>query len=112
MVSNDPSVFEGACAICKTRKAVRWCDFIIQYNRHVTFYRNHELMISANSSPNDETCDLPLCEKCTYEEGRADLCPHHHKLHSQAELPKHLRKYQQQSKAKIMKEIMHGERGS
>jgi hypothetical protein len=61
-MGNDPHVFEGACAICKTRKAVRWCDFVIQYNRYVTFYRDHELMVNANSSPNDETCDLPLCE--------------------------------------------------
>jgi hypothetical protein len=105
---NDPNVFSSPCAICKVRKAVRWCDFVIEYNRNIIFVKGHQKFIELNSTPNDETCDLPLCDICSHEEGKADLCPHHYKLHKQAELPADLKKYQVREKMKIRNEIIRG----
>lgn len=102
---NDPEVFAEPCAICKVRKAVRWCDFVIEYNRSPIFVRGYEKFREINSSPNDETCDLPLCEKCTHEQNKADLCPHHYGLQKQSDLPKHLRMAQARSKKRIYEEI-------
>lgn len=103
---NDPDVFSEPCAICKVRKAVRWCDFVIFYNRTPIFVKGYENFSEINSSPHDETCDLPLCEKCTHEQNLADLCPYHYKLQLQAELPKHLRRAQARSKMKIAQELL------
>ncbi len=93
---NDPNVFESPCPICKKREATQLCDYIIHYDNGIMFVRNRQLFNKVNSPGyKHETCDLPLCEECAYEIGaNVDVCPHHYKLHLQAELPRHLQKYQ------------------
>jgi hypothetical protein len=103
---NDPGVFTEPCAVCRVRKAVRWCDYIINYDRSVIFVRDFEKFQYLNETPHDETCDLPLCGECTNEQNRADICPHHFKLQKQAELPEHLRVAQARAKMKIARELM------
>lgn len=98
---NDPEVFAEPCAVCRVRKAVRWCDFVIDYDRTIIFLRNYKDFKAANEDTRHETCDLPLCKECSYERNQADFCPHHHNLLKQVDLPKHLQKAQIRSKAKI-----------
>jgi hypothetical protein len=104
---NDPLVFESPCAICKVRKATRLCDFIIKYDRSIIFLRDYKQFKEVNAHGHDESCDLPLCEKCSHEKNRADLCPYHFKLQQQAELPGNLKKVQIRSKFKIAQESMY-----
>ncbi|MGG3803143.1 hypothetical protein [Metabacillus fastidiosus] len=103
---NDPGVFTEPCAICRVRKAVRWCDYVIRYDRSIIFLRDYKKFVEANEHPRDETCDLPLCEKCTHEQNKADLCPHHYKLQQKTELPADLKKAQLRAKMKIAQEIL------
>jgi len=100
---NDPKVFENPCAICKKREGTQLCDYVIQYNNGVVFFRDWEQFQLANAAGHNETCDLPLCTECSKKVGsNADLCPHHYKLHLQAEVPPELRKAQARSKGKIL----------
>ncbi|KMY49218.1 hypothetical protein [Peribacillus loiseleuriae] len=103
---NDPGVFAAPCAICRVRKATRWCDYIIKYDHSIIFIRDYKRFVEENSYPHNETCDLPLCEECTHDQNKADLCPHHHKLQQQAELPENLRGAQARTKMKIAQEIL------
>lgn len=96
---NDPKVFENPCPICKKHEATQLCDYIIRYDNSVIFFRNRRLYNKVNSPGyKHETCDLPLCQECSYRVGvHVDMCPHHYKLHLQAGLPRHLRKYQRRT---------------
>lgn len=92
---NDPKMFENPCPICKKHQATQLCDYVIKYSNTVLFMRTYQDFLRENSGTKNETCDLPLCKKCAIEVGpNADLCPHHHKLYLQSDLPKNLRKYQ------------------
>jgi hypothetical protein len=100
---NNPLIFENPCAICKVREATRLCDYVMEYNRNLIFIRDYKKFKEANERGHDETCDLPLCERCSHETNKADLCPHHHKLQQKAELPKHLKQAQMRQKAKVLR---------
>lgn len=100
---NDPAVFANPCAICKVREATRLCDYIISYNRNPIFFRDFKMFKESLENGHDETCDLPLCEKCSFETNRADLCPHHFAIQQKAELPNHLKPAQSRQKAKLMR---------
>lgn len=102
---NDPNVFENPCPICKKREATHLCDYVIKYSNAVLFMRNYHDFVRENRGTKNDTCDLPLCEECACDIGvNVDVCPHHYKLHLQAELPEELKKYQLRSKAKIIVE--------
>lgn len=101
---NNEKIFENPCAVCRRKEATQLCDYPIKFNRQIIFVRGWPEFRDANSRPNDETCDLPLCSDCAYEENRADLCPHHTALHRQAQLPNKYRRAQAGSKAKILRQ--------
>jgi hypothetical protein len=101
---NNPLIFENPCAICKIREATQLCDYIVMYDNSIIFFRNYKQFREENMNGHHETCDLPLCVKCSHKAGHhVDLCPHHYKLQQQAELPKHLKKAQMRQKAKILR---------
>ena len=96
---------KGICSVCKKRKVSKWCDYIVEYNHHVLFLRNYEDMIEANKRGADyKTCDLPICFECAKEVSMdTHLCPHHHNLHKQAELPdSYQRNRQKREQMKVM----------
>jgi len=93
--------FDNHCAICKVNEATQFCDYVIRYDKNPIFFRDYKMFKDSIENGNDETCDLPLCDKCRHLIGGADLCPHHYKLQLQAELPEHLKKAQTRSKSRI-----------
>ncbi len=99
---NEPGVFENPCAICKKREATKLCDYIIEYDNSVIFFRNRQLFNKVNSPGyKHETCDLPMCNECAKNIGvEVDFCPHHYKLHIQAELPPKLERARMRAKLK------------
>ncbi|MEC1714739.1 hypothetical protein [Schinkia azotoformans] len=98
---NDPDVFSAPCAICKVRKATRLCDYVIDYDRSIIFFRDYKAFKEANENTRYETCDLPLCDECSHCVNDVDFCPHHLSLHKQVELPEHLQQAQSRSKINI-----------
>ena len=98
---NEPNVFSNPCAICKKREATQLCDYVIDYDHTLIFFRNWKDFKEANESPRYETCDLPICKECSHERNNLDFCPHHYKLHQQVQLPENLRMAQAKSKGKI-----------
>lgn len=95
---NDPKIFENFCPICKKREATQLCDYVIDYDNSIIFFRNRKLFNEVNAPGyKHSTCDLPLCKECSHEIGtNVDVCPYHYKLHQKARLPLHLRKYRRE----------------
>jgi hypothetical protein len=99
---NDSEVFKNPCAICRKREATQLCDFVVRYDNSIIFLRNWKEFQLENAGGHHETCDLPLCKKCSHQAGHhVDICPHHHGLLKQVELPKKYRKYQLKQKTKL-----------
>ena len=104
---NDPKVFSNPCAICRVREATKLCDYVIRYDNSIIFFRDYEMFHEANTRTKNETCDLPLCEKCSKEIGvNVDVCPHHYNLHLRAELPPKLKKIQLRYKTKQLEDYL------
>src|SRR5690606_20367124 len=101
---NDAGVFANPCAICKVREAVRYCDYVIDY-QPIIFYRDYKMFIEQKNFQY-ETCDLPMCKECANQlHPGIDFCPHHNDLHQKVKLPEKQRKYQLRTKAKILQEV-------
>lgn len=107
---NELGVFSNPCALCKKRKATKLCDYIVKYDNSIIFLRDHQMFKEVNSPGyKHETCDLPMCDECAKNvEHNVDFCPHHYKLHLQAELPEHLQKHQRRIKREKLREVMEG----
>lgn len=107
---NEPGVFSNPCALCKKNEATKLCDYIVEYDNSVIFYRNFKLFQEENAPRyKHKTCDLPMCEKCAKNVGiEVDFCPYHYKLHLQVELPKSLQKYQRRAKAEMYENAIMG----
>ena len=100
---------KGICSVCKKSQVSKWCDYITEYNHFVLFLRNYEDMIEANRrGASYRTCDLPMCSNCAKEvSSDTHLCPHHHHLHKQVELPeKYQRSRQKREHMKIQMESL------
>lgn len=98
------NIKDGVCAVCRKKAVSRWCDFIIKYDNHLTFFRDRRMFNEANQHNADyETCDLPMCEDCSTNVSRdTDMCPHHNSLLHQIDLPDvRQRKRQVQEKGRI-----------
>lgn len=105
------NIKNGACAICRKKPVERWCDFIVKYDNHLTFFRDRKMFNEANQHNADyQTCDLPMCEDCAVNVSRdTDMCPHHNNLLNQVSLPDaHQRKRQTQERGRIASELLKG----
>lgn len=101
----------GICGVCRKNPVSRWCDFIIKYDNHLTFFRDRGMFNESNQHNADyQTCDLPMCEDCAINVSReTDMCPHHNNLLNQVDLPNvHQRKRQGQEKGRIASELLKG----
>uniref|UniRef100_A0A0M0KM17 Uncharacterized protein n=1 Tax=Halalkalibacterium halodurans TaxID=86665 RepID=A0A0M0KM17_ALKHA len=98
---NNPRVFSNPCAICRVREATKLCDYVTGYNNSPIFVNDYKKFCELNSGCRHETCDLPMCGECAKQMGlNVDFCPHHYKLHIQAELPAKLKQAQIRQKSK------------
>lgn len=74
---NDPDVFSNPCGVCNKRTATRLCDYITEYGTSI-FFKSYKRFTEQQIH---DTCDLPMCEECSYRYNRGrDFCPHHKKM--------------------------------
>lgn len=74
---------EMVCAVCERREVEKWCDYIVEYDRSIKFYRSRKSYNEQFKSMHTP-CSLPMCKECAVSMGAdLDMCPQHANAHNQ-----------------------------